>query len=239
MKWYRLAGPSWPAAEARFVRPQGGTTVRYAALLPAFLLAACSGRNAESRAAAGQPPSAAGTTETLGDTTAKPSVSAARGSRFIVQRGDTIWVRLESGDSMSFVNEPDSGCCGISHRFLGTLPTGHLVVETAYEDGISVSVIDPHSGHIATVGGEPILSPSGHLFATINEESYSDDRVSVWRLDTTHDWVHEYDDTVGPMPDHLHWLDDSTLSSVVGAPGSDTGMVMVERRGGRWRHREP
>jgi hypothetical protein len=153
-----------------------------------------------------------------------------------------MWVRLESGDSIPFVNEPSNECCRVSNRFLGALPSGHLVVETAYEDGISVSVIEPRYGRIKKVSAAPIPSPSGRLFATGDEDALSDDLVTVWRLDTTGDWVEEFDDTQSEAhwaPHQLHWLDDSTLIYVVGESGSDTGVVYVERRGGQWRHREP
>jgi hypothetical protein len=232
-----------PAAEARFVRPQGGTTVRTAVVVSAFSLAACSRGQAPPPAAAAQPPSPAGVSDTLRDSVAKSSVDTARRSRFVVWRGDTMWVRLVSGDSMSFVNDSSNECCGVSNRFLGTLPSGHLVVETAYEDGISVSVIEPRDGRTVKVSAEPIPSPSGHFFATGDEDALSDELVTVWRLDTTGAWVEDYDEPQGGdyhwAPHQLHWLDDSTLIYVVGQSGSDTGVVYVERRGGHWRHREP
>jgi len=228
-----------PAAEARVVRPQGGPTVRNALVVSTFVLAACSRTDAPPRAPATQRPNPTGVADTVRDSVSRASVDTAPDPRFAVWRGDTLWVRLASGDSIPFANVPDSDCCGVSNHFLGTLPSGHLVVETAYEDGISVSVIEPRHGHITAVGGEPLPSPSGRRFATNNEESYSDARVTVWRLDTTGDWVDEFDDTQGPAPNHLQWLDDSTLSCIVGESGSDTGVVMLERRGGQWQHREP
>ncbi len=154
-----------------------------------------------------------------------------------------MWVHLQSGDSISFANDTSEECCGVINSFLGTMPSGHLLVQTVYEDAISVSVIEPRHGHITKVGAKPVVSPSGRLFATGDEEGLFDNLVTIWALDTTGDWAREYYDTQGgyrfSMPSDLYWIDDSTLSYVHYDSDTSTAFVVLERRGGHWRHRRP
>ena len=155
-----------------------------------------------------------------------------------------MWIRLQSGDSVSFANDTSEECCGVSNSFLGTLPSGHLLIQTTFEDGIRVSIIDPRDGRTVEVSSRPIPSPSGRFFAAGGDELPSDEPVSIWRLDTASNWVQEYAASQGVrgdvwMPSELHWLDDTTLHYERDAPDTSGADITLVRRDGRWQQKRP
>jgi len=153
----------------------------------------------------------------------------------VVWRENTMWVHVLSGDSLRF-EDVSSECCPVSNQYLGTLPSGHLVVESSYEDGTKVSVIDPRSGAVTELPAKPVPSPSGRLIVAGDEDALSDDLLSVWRLVST-GWRREY---VAPnqrdqywAPRAIRWLNDSTVTLTQDFHDS-TRIGLLQWRGGRW-----
>ncbi len=204
-------------------------------VLMVWLLGACaSGRDRASERpdSASLRPSATPTSQPLSDSLVGDRRQA---SGVAVWHGDSLWVRLLTGDSLPFEEVHDE-YAPVINRFLGILPSGHAVVQSTYEDGIKVTVIDRTTGSRIELPAPPIASPSGRLIVAGDEMALSDDVLTVWRLGL-HGWQPEFsaphDPTKYWAPRGVRWLDDSTITLTRDFFDS-TSVWLLQSRAGRW-----
>lgn len=136
---------------------------------------------------------------------------AIAGSAGTAERhGDTLLVRLKSGELLALVNTPEVGDMVATYRYKGTLLGGqyHVVDVQWYESG-AVILVDAETGARETIVNEPTLSPSGTLAvasAFSLDVGEGANEIQIWQL--------------VPHPPKLVWRFD-TPGDRVGGWGAD------------------
>lgn len=144
-------------------------------------------------------------------------------SRFVRRLGESLILRLTTGDSLVLSNNRvnGEGCVVYSFR-LHFREIGYFLIQRAFYEGWDYLMISDKTGKEVAIDGLPVLSPDMSRFVTTVTDliaGYRPNRVQIWNF-TVSGIISEWSSDSGPNSgfDDAVWIDSVSigLNKVVG-----------------------